>query len=503
MTITPRRFVSNAALSVLQVFASGVLLFFLYRFLLRELGAEQLGLWSVLLASTSVARLSDLGLSGGVVKFVARYRALGSGKDASDVVQTTAITIAVVMGCVLLLAYPLFLHILQWTLPAQAVPLGVQILPLAVASVWLAAIAGVFQGALDGCQQAGWRNIVMLGTNAFIFAFAWFAVPKAGLVALAYGQAAQSLLLLVANWILLRRFMPELPIVPARWVRARFKEMFSYSFNFQLTMAAVMLCDPATKILMGRFGGLSAAAYYEMAAQLVVRVRSLLVSANQVIVPVVAEMHETTPDRLRDVYLRAYDAVFFVALPVYLGLLLLLPAIAVVWIGHVEPQFLVFAVILIASYFLNNLEVPAYFDNLGTGRLGWNLVSHVVMAVLNLVLGAALGWMWGATGVAAGAALALVIGSAMVLWAVHRHYKIAPEALVPRPHRRMVWAVLGPALVSVIGFLWLSPQGGDLWIATAGCVAAFIVVWCLAAWPHPYRREITRLWLARGLRTAS
>ena len=102
MSITARRLLSNAGLSVLQVLVSGVLLFFVYRHLLKQLGAEQLGLWSVLLASTSVARLSDLGLTSGVVKFVARYRARQDDAAASEVVQTTATSIALGMGLALL-----------------------------------------------------------------------------------------------------------------------------------------------------------------------------------------------------------------------------------------------------------------------------------------------------------------------------------------------------------------------------------------------------------------
>lgn len=487
-------------MSVLQVLASGVLLFFLYRFLLRELGAEQLGFWSVLLASTSVARLSDLGLSGGVVKFVARYRALESPDAASQVVQTTAVTIAVVMGAILLAAYPLFLMLLRWTIPAHFGETARQILPYAVLSVWLGAVAGVFQGALDGCQQAGYRNLILLGGNAFLFGCAWMFVPSEGLIALGYAQVAQSLLLLLASWLMLRRFMPQLPAIPWRWNRGRFREMFAYSLNFQLMTVAVMLCEPATKILMGRFGGLSAAAYYDMASQLVVRVRSLLVSANQVIVPVVAELQESNPDRLRDIYLRAYEAVFFVALPVYLGLLLLLPAVAIVWIGHPEPLFLTFACILVGSYFLNNLEVPAYFDNLGTGKVWWNTSSHIVMALLNLILGALFGWLWGAVGVALGAATALVLGSGLVLYVVHRHYHIPPSDLIPRAHRRLMLVALIPVAASVAGFVWLQPQGIQLWALTLASVGTFVTAWTLAAWPHPYRQQVGRIWAHRALK---
>jgi O-antigen/teichoic acid export membrane protein len=495
--ITARRLASNAGLSVLQVLVSGVLLFFVYRHLLKQLGAEQLGLWSVLLASTSVARLSDLGMTSGVVKFVARYRARQDEASASEVVQTTATTIALGMGLVLLALYPLLLRVLDWSIPPATLAQAKSILPWAVLALWLSAIAGVFQAALDGCQQAGVRNILTMAGNVLFFACVVFFVPPFGLEALAYSQVAQSLLLLVSNWVLLRFFMKKLPVVPWRWSKMRFKEMFSYSLNFQLAMAAIMLCDPATKLLMGRFGGLGAAAYYEMATQLVVRARSLLVSANQVLVPVVAELHESAPERLRETYMRAYDAVFFLALPAYTGLLLLLPLVSQIWIGHVEPQFMVFASLLIASYFLNNLEVPAYFDNLGTGHLGWNTISHVSMAAMNAALCAWWGWQFGANGVAAGAAVSLVIASAMVLFAVNHKYKVPWPQLFPVDHRGLALTVVCATVIGLAWLAWTQDRGYSVAMATGVLIPLFIGVWLIAGRRHPYLGELQRLYRSR------
>ena len=497
VSITARRLLSNAGLSMLQVLVSGVLLFFVYRHLLRQLGAEQLGLWSVLLASTSVARLSDLGLTSGVVKFVARYRARQDDAAASEVVQTTATSIALGMGLALLALYVLLLWVLDLTIPASTLVQAKTILPWAVLAVWLSSVAGVFQAALDGCQQAGVRNLLMMAGNVLFFACVIFFVPPFGLEALAYSQVAQSLLLLIANWIVLRFHMGRLPLVPWRWSKLRFKEMFSYSLNFQLAMAAIMLCDPVTKLLMSRFGGLSAAAYYEMATQLAVRARSLLVSANQVLVPVVAELHESAPERLRETYLRAYEAVFFLAVPAYAGLLLLLPMVSQVWVGHVEPRFLTFSWLLIGSYFLNNLEVPAYFDNLGTGHLGWNTISHVSMAVMNAGLCAWLGWLGGATGVAAGAAIALVVASAMVLFAVNHKYKVPWSQLFPADHRSLALAVVCATVAGLAWLAWTQSRGYSVVLATAVLIPVFICVWLIAGRRHPYLGELQRLYRSR------
>ena len=498
MPITQRRFVSNAALSVLQVLVSGVILFVLYRYLLRHLGAEQLGLWSVLLASTSVARLTDLGMTGSVVKFVARYRAKQEPEEASSVVQTTVLTIGGIMGFVLLAVYPLLLHILDWTIPAASMAQARSILPWAVLGVWVGSISGVFQAALDGCQQAGYRNLLNIGGNLFMISAVIWSVPEYGLGALARVQVAQSVLLLLANWILLQRFMHGLPWVPWRWSKARFREMFSYSLNFQVTTIAIMLCDPATKILMSKFGGLSAAAYYEMANQLVSRVRTLLVSANSVMVPVIAELHETSPGQLRAMYVRAYETVFFLATPVYAGLLLMLPLVSEIWIGHVETQFLVFSTILVVAYFLNNLEVPAYFDNLGTGSLRWNTWAHVVMAILNLGLGALLGYVWGAVGVAIGAAIALLVSSGMVLFTVHKKYEVPARQLIPADHRRIALVVGCMTVAGIVWLIWTQHQGlNTLTTNTALLVCAFAATYVVTGWRHPYRSQLARVWQSR------
>ena len=270
-----RRLISNATVSVVQTVISGLVLFVLYRYLIDHLGSEQLGLWSVILASTSVARLSDLGLTGSVVKFVARYRALKDDAQAADVVQTAAISIALAMGALVLLLYPLLDFLLRLSIPVQSMPQALSILPWAVFSLWLGSVGGVFQSGLDGCQRMDLRNILMVAGNLLFLGAALWLVPRYGLMGLAIGQAVQGLLLMLASWVTLRRQLKSLPWLPLHWSKSKFKEMFGYAVNFQVSAIAMLLFDPATKLLMSRFGGLSSAAYYEMASQLVVKLRAL------------------------------------------------------------------------------------------------------------------------------------------------------------------------------------------------------------------------------------
>jgi len=493
--INSRRLFSNAAVSVVQTVISGVVLFVLYRYLIDHLGPEQLGLWSVILASTSVARLSDLGLTGSVVKFVARYHALKDDAQAADVVQTAAISIGLVMAMLVLLLYPLLDSVLLLSIPAQSMPQALSILPWAVFSLWLGSVGGVFQSGLDGCQRMDLRNILMVAGNLLFLGAAIWLVPQYGLTGLALGQAAQGVLLMLTSWLVLRQQLNTLPWIPRRWSKSKFKEMFAYAVNFQISSIAILLFDPATKLLMSRFGGLSSAAYYEMASQLVLKLRSLIVAACQAMVPAVSGLHETSPENVREFYLKSYRLLFFAVLPFFAGIVVALPLVSILWIGHIEAQFLLFATILSVGWGLNTLTGPAYFLNLGTGDLRWNAIAHVVMAIVNVSLGLLLGSMIGGLGVAIGAIVALILGSWFVIHAVHRQYKISYLNMIPAEHYLITFVVLASALIIVLINMYI--QNNSVITASSSLMLTSVYVALVGAvlWFHQYRILIyMKLW---------
>jgi len=480
------RLITNASVSVIQTVISGLVMFVLYRYLIDNLGSEQLGLWSVVLAGTSVARLSDMGLTGSVVKFVARYHAVKDEVQAAEIVQTAVISIACVMAVLCLVIYPLLDDFLALVIPEASMPQAMSILPWAVFSLWLGSIAGVFQSGLDGCQRMDIRNIIMIFSNIFFLIAAVWAVPDFGLVGLAISQSLQVILLILVSWFVLRKQLKTLPWLPMLWRKDKFKEMFGYAVNFQINSVAILLFDPLTKLLMSRYGGLSSAAFYEMASQLVVKLRALIISANQALVPAVAELHELSPQKVRDVYLKAYRLLFFVTIPFYVAILIALPMISVLLIGYKEPHFILFVTILLASWGLNTLSGSAYFINLGTGDLKWNSISHVLMAILNVLFGFLLGSIFGAIGVVIGSMAALVIASGFVMYSVHKRYRIPFNTILPPEHYKLLITVTFFITASLwVNSLYFSKQT----IVMTGVVniSIYLVSIGVVMWLHPYR----------------
>jgi O-antigen/teichoic acid export membrane protein len=101
-----QRLAKNAAAAIVQVVLTGAILFELYRFLNRHLTVEQIGVWSIVLASAAVGRVVDLGLGGGVVKFVAEHLGRGERQLAVTTIQMSFVGMTLFTGAVCLVFYP-------------------------------------------------------------------------------------------------------------------------------------------------------------------------------------------------------------------------------------------------------------------------------------------------------------------------------------------------------------------------------------------------------------
>ena len=187
-----RQLVINAIMSVAQIIIISLILFVLYRFLLKVLGIEQLGIWSLVLATTSVTQIANLGFSGSVVKFVAKYVARGESDNVSALIQTAALSVAALVGLIITVGYPLVAWLLKLVVPAQSLPLAISILPYAFLSLWLMMITSVFHAGLDGHQRIDIRSLLLIVGSAIHLSLCFTLAPRYGLMGVAYASVFQN-----------------------------------------------------------------------------------------------------------------------------------------------------------------------------------------------------------------------------------------------------------------------------------------------------------------------
>ena len=442
--------IKNAVLSIIQVVISAIILFILYRYLLDELGAAQLGIWSLVFATVSASRISELGLSGSVLKFVAQYLAQNEVNLAIAVIQTAMISIIVFMSLVLLIAYPITKWILGYVISPKELTMALPLLPYALFSLWLTSLMGVIQSALEGCQRFDLRAYIQMGTQGLYLILAIGLVPSYGLYGLAYAQILQGFLLLITNWLFLRYLLLELPLIPWHWSRSIFREIFSYSFYFQVISISQIIYDPITKILISRFGGLELTGYYEIANRFIQQLRAILLSANRVLIPRFTELSTKEPVTIKKLYKNTYQLLFYVSIPFYGGILAIIVPFSEIWLGYYEIHFVLFTLFLTIGWLINTLSAPAYIAYLGLGDLRWNTIGHIVIALLNGLLGLGLGIFNGGLGVVIGWVISLIVGSSIYVYMIHREYDIPLTTLLPKESYLLVWVTGVGTLISWI-----------------------------------------------------
>jgi O-antigen/teichoic acid export membrane protein len=329
-----RQVLLNALTTIAQELGSAVVLFFLFRFLVRAIGIERVGIWSLVLATTSVIALANQGFSTSVVKYIAKYAARGQPDDISILVQTALISLGGPLAVVSVGLYPAAKWVLALLLPHAHLAEAVAILPFALVSLWLSLLGSILQAGLDGHELITHRNYVLLGSSIAYLLLSYSLVPRYGLLGLAYAQTLQDGAWYLAIWILLRRQIPQLPLVPLRWSRAHFREIAAYGLKFQFITASQAIREPVTKALLAKFGGLAMTGYYDMASRWVVSFRELIVQANEVLVPTVANLQESDPGSLPRVYRDSYRLIFFLAVPTFAFLAAVSPIVSRIWIGR-------------------------------------------------------------------------------------------------------------------------------------------------------------------------
>jgi O-antigen/teichoic acid export membrane protein len=492
-----KKLLIDAATSVLQLAVSSATLFILYRYLLQVLGAETLGLWSLLLAVSSTVQIANMGLGGSLTKAVAE------ADPAQDhaiplQVQTTVISIGGIAALAALCVYPAAQFYLEFILKGESKAEVIALLPMVLLGFWLAMVSSVYQATLYGLQLIRHRNAVLAGESICHLALCVALAPRYGLAGIIAARVIQNVLTLASLVILLRIHVKSLPWVPRRWSRSVFNQLAGYAAEVQVITLLAMFADPFTKGLLGRYGSVAMVGYYEMANRLVQQFRAVVLSINQISLPMFAKANVADRPQVGELFMTAYRLNYFLCVPGFCLLVVCTPLISQAWIGRYESAFVGAVMLLSVGWLLNTIALPAYFASLGTGKLGLNLASHVLMSVMNVVLGFVLGSWLGGTGVILSWAAALGAAGALLISMYFRQSNRSASDLIPHSHRSLT---LLCAVVFALAFLLelqlrhdlatMAVPGADAMVvgSFAISIALALLIICVA-WSNETRRQI-------------
>ncbi len=418
----------NVIWSIVEVFISGLILFLLYRIIVKDLSVEALGIWSLVMATTSLGRLADIGTAAGLGRFVAASRAKKDDGKAIDYAETAILTNLILYFVIAAIIWAPAYYGLSLMTSGESLAKARELLPYALISFILMSLTAATTGALVGQQRSDQRSMVTIASLFVQFAIAVVLVPRYGLPALAWAQTAQYLFIVCISWALFLRnhFGAWTFRIPVRWRLSVLKELIGYGVKLQALSIVSFLYEPMVKFLLSSLGGLEALGFYEMAQRLVMQIRQLVVLPNQALVPGFAHLKECEPEQIEPLYHKAMALTIVFGLPLLVGVAVASPLICAVWIGHIEPLFVIFTSLLSIGWFANLLTAPAYLLGVALGHLRWNLYGTIVSTVGAALLSFILGYFFGKFGVVIPSIAMLGLGSVLTMVMTCRTMHIRP-----------------------------------------------------------------------------
>ncbi len=388
-------------------------------FLIHQLGLQAYGVWALALTLTfaGYASLSELGIEGATVRYVAESSADGDLAALNRTVCTSlavlcviALVIALLVGA---LAQPLAL---LFSVPPHLRDAATACFALAGGQLLFELPARAFVAVLEGTQNFVVYQSVELGRAlAQAVMYVLVLLEGWGIVGLGVALGVSSLAALVAYWILAHRAVTGLRASPLGARRAEFRRLVRFGGGVLSLRLLSTIYNQMDRVIISIALGPRQVGLYEIANKVnlgAATVGSVSVSA---LVPAAASLRREAT-LLRDMFVRGSCYTTAIALPFAVALLIFARPLLLSWIGPsavpATGALRLFAVYEILQT-VNNVGSTMIY---GVGRIRLPLIVNTVATLLNLGLSIALVHPLGFQGVIVGTLVAGALAWPVLVW---------------------------------------------------------------------------------------
>ena len=436
----------------------------------KGLGQAGYGVYALVTAIVGYFAVIDINVTAGSVKYIAEHHARG---DQDKVVETVSFGLVTYAALGLLGALGLLLGA-RWLITGVfAVPPA--LVPEAVPTLQLAAL-GFLAGQLQVYLNSVPQSLMRYDMSARIEMVFGTLVPLAtvGVLLLGYGLFELVLLRVVASgahclvlWRAIRRLLPGFRW---RWPRARIRsELLAFSAYSCLARFATLSYVHADKLIIGALAGVTALAYFTVAATLANRVLGLSFRLSGVLFPAASALAASGELlRLDRVYLKATRYVVFLNAAILVLVAVFAHQILRYWMNEnfARHGALVLAVMALAQFVDSLTSLPSLVnDGMGHPRISGLFALARALAGLGIVYAGVAAW--GIDGAAWGHLLGSLLFTTAFLAFVHGR-------TVPTRLGRLLGQGYAPGLLGVL-LVALAATAAEHWFDEGACDFGFIL----------------------------
>jgi O-antigen/teichoic acid export membrane protein len=380
--------------------------------IVRAVGAKEFGIWALISAIASLGFLLELGISAGLVKYVAEHAArretdeaaqmVGAAKGLYALLASAVCVIGVGLGLVLPTVLGVSPDIARTArLLATLICVDVAVAMLAVAPI----------AVLKGLQRFPAVNtLTSIGAVSNLVLTLVVLWMGAGIVGITAASTVNSIAFYVFLIVAVRRIAPEYMATPLRRDAKRARRLLRFSRSIAVIQVSITLQTRLDAIVIGAALPVRLVTPYSFAQRLSDGTGIATDQFGKLLLPLASEVSATqTPAAVRSLYLTASRLTLFISIGVGLPIALLGNAILTIWVGSSLSGHGTLVALLCAAAIVDLLSYPAAAVLQSIERHGPVAWMALGSGMANLVLSIALVRRFGVAGVAAATLIATTV----------------------------------------------------------------------------------------------
>lgn len=379
------KIVKNGFSSVLQVIVASISYVIIYSLVIFQLGRVQLGTWSIITAIPAVIAFLGSGVSGSLVRYIPTYVARKEKENINKIIYNGLIFNLALGLFLVLIAFIFATDILKFMFSSKIIPiLYEKLFRCAILTFLINFLSSVLLGALDGLQLFVLKNKIIICCTISFCLIASLLLFNLGLIGLLYAQLIQAVAVFIATLFALYKgqfFKWKFNKIDRDFLRL----FYSYGSKLQYISVLNILFEPATKFFLNKYFNLGVVGTYDLVNRIVLQLRTLIVTAIQVIVPVVAEKTEKD-EIVSNIYTKSSTGALLLSSILFGGLISSGFSLVYLFKKIEIAEFQIILVYLTIGYLVNIWASPAYAIRLARGELRYLIRTQLLSTGLNILL---------------------------------------------------------------------------------------------------------------------
>jgi len=462
--------------------------------LVHNLGTEDYGLLTLVLALVGYFALLDINATQGSIRFIAEYDSLGQPRKANEVISISLIIYLSIgfagLFLILLSAPALIEHVFEIQSEKE---------DIALFTLRLAGVAFLFsqlQAYLVSIPQAMQQYKVSAATEAVFGTIT--PLLSAAVAVLGYGiedvilaRLILSIINVAVLWRLVKCLRPDLSLVKA--TKATTRNLVSFSAYSYLSRIAAVSQAHMDRVILGIFLGMTHITYYSIPVTLCNRLFGMTFRLGSVIYPAVSQLNvQGDADNLQRIYLSASR--YITAINSFLLLLIIVYGqdLLNLWVGSefVEEGYPILVIATLAMMIDSMTNLPSLMNNaIGHPKItGYFAVARAIIGVILLTVGTI--W-WGIIGTAIGHLIGSILMTVLFLIYVHSRLGAVPVLFMEVVTGAYLPALLVCGITSIVALVTKPDYPGSILTLTVhgSLVSVIYVIFALIIVVKPEHRE--------------